>query len=298
MRKEVKIGIFALAMLLLLYWGINFIKGTDLVRGSRTYYAQYEQVAGVQISAPIVVQGYKVGVVQAMHFDPQKSKKITLELSVKSRFHIPADSRARIFSDGLLGGKAIEIQLGSSPEMLQQHDTIASDIETSELENLQQHAERVVDRLTLALDGINALLESNAASLTTTLSNVADISTTLNSVVSREAAHVQAILGDVNALTASLRASAPKIESTLENIEAVSDTLRQARIGSLVGNLSSSLAELNATLTHLNAGNGTAGKLLTDEQLYHSLAEASKNLSALLEDLKANPKRYVHFSLF
>ncbi len=298
MRKEVKIGIFALAMLLLLYWGINFIKGTDLVRGSRTYYAQYEQVAGVQISAPIVVQGYKVGVVQAMHFDPQKSKKITLELSVKSRFHIPADSRARIFSDGLLGGKAIEIQLGSSPEMLQQHDTIASDIETSELENLQQHAERVIDRLTLALDGINALLESNAASLTTTLSNVADISTTLNSVVSREAAHVHAILADVNALTASLSASAPKIESTLENIEAVSDTLRQARIGSLVGNLSSSLAELNATLTHLNAGNGTAGKLLTDEQLYHSLAEASKNLSALLEDLKANPKRYVHFSLF
>lgn len=305
MRKEVKIGIFAVATIAALYWGVNFIKGTDLMRGTHTYYARYDRVDGLQVSAPIVIQGYKVGVVQRMIFAPERSSQITLELSVKSKFKIPHDSRARIFSDGLLGGKAIAIELGESGDYLGQGDTISSgvapgllDMAGSELEGIKQRTGHLMAQLTRTLDGVNALLEQNTRSLTTTLTNVAAISGTLDGVVARQGRNVEAILHNINTLTASLNAGMPHLEGTLANVEAMTDTLRQADLGQTLATLRSSLQELNTTIASLNEGRGTAGKLLTDEDLYDSLAEASRNLSALLEDLKANPKRYVRFSVF
>lgn len=305
MRKEVRIGIFAVVMIAVLYWGINFIKGTDLVRGTHTYYALYDQVSGLQTSAPIVVQGFQVGVIKSMDFDPEKSSQITLELSVKAKFRIPRDSRARIFSDGLLGGKAIAIELGSSTSYLEQGDTLHSGIEPglldvagSELEDIKQQVGVLIAQTTRALEGVNTLLELNTASLTTTLENVASISGTLDGVVARQGANVEAILRNINALTASLGASVPKLDRAMGNVEAMTDTLRRANLSGTIQSLSSSLAQLDVLIAGLNRGQGTAGKLLTDQALYDSLAEASANLSALLEDLKANPKRYLHFSLF
>ena len=124
LSREVKIGLYAIITLAALYWGINFLKGQDIFSSSHKYYATYDQVNGVQKSAGIVIKGFKVGVVSDISYDPQKSDRIIVEFSIKRKFQIPENSKARIYSDGLLGGKAIEIELGDSHIYLHDGDTL------------------------------------------------------------------------------------------------------------------------------------------------------------------------------
>lgn len=305
LKKEVKVGIFSLTMILALYWAINFIKGTDLFRGTTTYYAAYDRVNGLQASSQIVIKGYKVGVVRKMHFDPAASGKIVLELGIKSRFRIPQNSRARIFSDGLMGGKAIEIELGDAPQYLHDGDTIRSEwdgglleMAGSEFEALKIKATAMTNKIDAVLDNLNGLLEDNADNLTVTLGNIARMSASLETVVTSESGDLKSIVDNLNSLSHTLSNSGPRLERTMSNLESFTGYLNSAQVAGAVDNLSSSLAALNAVLEKVNRGEGTAGKLMQDEALYDSLTAASSNLSSLLEDLKANPKRYVHFSLF
>ncbi len=305
LRREVKIGIFTLGMILLLYWGINFIKGTDLIRGTNTYYATYEQVTGLKPASAIVIKGFKVGVVQRMFFDPQVSEKIVIELRIKSRFRIPDDSKARIYSDGLMGGKAIEIDLGSSPKFLHKGDTLHTEWDQdllemagSEFEYIKQKANALVNQINATLGALNTILTDNSGHITTTLGNVAKLSGSLEDVVSSEAADLKNTLHNLNALSKSLATAGPKLESSMGNLDKFSGYLASPKIPNAVDELSASLTEFNGLLERVNSGQGTVGKLMKDETLYDSLTVASSNLALLLEDLKANPKRYVHFSLF
>lgn len=305
LRKEARIGIFTVAMIFILYWGINFIKGTDLFRGTNTYYALYDQVGGLQISSQVVIQGYKVGVIRSMNFDPQESGRIAVELGIKSKFKIPVNSKARVFSDGLMGGKAIEIVLGDSGQYLNSGDTLYSELDKdilelagSEFEYIKQKANVIINELTATLKNVNALLEQNTDNVTTTMDNLARMSGTLSNVLSAESEQLKSIIDNMNALSHTLKESGPKVDRIMANMESFTDSLRTSDISNAVDELTATLSQLNTALGTINDGKGTAGKMLTDEQLYDSLAEAASNLSLLLEDLKANPGRYVHFSLF
>ncbi len=304
-RREARIGIFSVAMIAVLYWGINFIKGTDLIRGTKTYYAVYDHVGGLQPSSPVVINGYKVGVVQKMSFDPDKSHKIVLQLRIKSRFNIPDNSSARMFSDGLMGGKAIEIVMGDSETYLDKGDTLFSkadkdllEMAGSEMEYIKAKANAIVNQITATLSTLNAILAENQANIATTLGNVASISTTLDGVVSAEAKDLEGTIRNLNSLSRSLAAAGPKVDGMVANMETLSKTLASPKIPQAVDDLSSGMASLEQMLARVNSGQGTAGKLLNDQALYDSLCAASSSLNLLLEDLKTNPKRYVHFSLF
>ncbi len=305
LKREVTTGIFAVAMILLLYWGINFIKGTDLIRGTNTYYALYDQVDGLQRSSPIVVKGFKVGVINKIAYDPEKSDKVVLELSVKSKFRIPANSRAVVFSDGLLSGKAIKIEMGDSPVALHDGDTLRSDWDTgildnagSDIEALKQRLGELTSKLGQALDNLNGIMEENSDNLALTFGSLARMSASLEDVVSTEANDLKGIVSNLNSLSGSLSKAGPKFDRMMVNMESFSSYLASERIRNTVDSLSVGVSHLNAMLDRVNSGQGTVGKLMNDEALYDSLTEASGNLARLLEDLRANPKRYVHFSLF
>ena len=134
LSREFKIGFFGILMIAALYWGINFLKGRDLFTSSVHYYAVYDQVNGLQSSAAVLIKGYKVGSISDISFDPERSDKVVVEFSIKSKFKIPDDTKARIFSDGLMGGKAVELELGKSAKYLQQGDTLFSEINKDFLE--------------------------------------------------------------------------------------------------------------------------------------------------------------------
>ena len=111
LSREFKIGFFGILMIAALYWGVNFLKGTDLFTSSVHYYAAYDQVNGLQPSAAVVIKGYKVGTISDISYDPQRSNNVVVEFAIKSKFKIPKDTKARIFSDGIMGGKSIELEL-------------------------------------------------------------------------------------------------------------------------------------------------------------------------------------------
>ena len=291
LSREFKIGFFGILMIAALYWGVNFLKGTDLFTSSVHYYAAYDQVNGLQPSAAVVIKGYKVGTISDISYDP--------------KFKIPKDTKARIFSDGIMGGKSIELELGRSDAYLHEGDTLFSEINKdflevagSEFEFLKQRANDVISEMIVTLRGINKLLSDNSANLNATIGNVAAITGDLRSVVADEKGSLRETISNVNDLSRTLRDKTGQIDRIFTNVERFSDSLSQSRIPTLVAQMNGTLAELNRTLAKVNDGDGTVGKFVNDQALYDSLVQASSNLSALLLDLKQHPGRYVHFSVF
>ena len=304
LSREFKIGFFGILMIAALYWGINFLKGRDLFTSSVHYYAVYDQVNGLQSSAAVLIKGYKVGSISDISFDPERSDKVVVEFSIKSKFKIPDDTNARIFSDGLMGGKAVELELGKSAKYLQQGDTLFSEINKdflevagSEFEFLKQRANDVINQLMITLGHINTLMADNKDNLNATFTNIASISGNLNEVIAGEKNNVREIVQNLNELSKTLNGKSGQIDRIVTNVENFSDSLSKSKIPTMIAQVTTTLESLNTTLEKVNHGDGTVGRFLNDQALYDELVDATANLSALLEDLKAHPCRYINRSL-
>lgn len=302
MKREVKVGVFAVAVLLAAWFGARFLKGSELFSNNYKYYAYYDQVGGIQTASHVMIYGVKVGSVTKVTLDEDPSKGVELELSIDRRYRIPADSKAKIFSNGVMGGKAVDIVMGSSPEYIEDGGTLASevgvdiiDMAGSELEFFKEKITEVVGSLTTTLDGINSLLEENSANLNSIVANVDGITASTDEILRDQKTHLKEAIASLNLFAQSLGNNTEHIDSIMSNLDAFSAQLAEA---DLVSEVESTVEHLNAVLAAADAETGTVGKLLNDAELYDNLSAASDNLSLLLADLKANPKRYVHFSLF
>ncbi len=305
MKREVKIGLFAVLTLLALYWGINFLKGRDLFNQNMTYYASYDQVNGVQGSSAVFIQGVKVGAVTDIIFDPTRSDKVILELNIKSKYRIPDNSEALIFSDGVLGGKALEIRMGNSSTYLENGDTLHSAVDKgflevagSEFEGMKQKATVLMNNINTTLESLNKVLADNSANINETVSNLAGISGVLEEVMLDGKKDLRGIIQNIHLLTATLEDNASKVDRIIANVEGFSDSLNRSNVPQLVNELTVTASELNAVIGKINSGEGSLGRLMQDDALYDSLVTASGNLARLLEDVKENPGRYIHISVF
>ncbi len=305
LRKEAKVGIFGVLMVLVLYWGINFLKGQDLFSRNNTYYAALDQVNGIQTSSAIVVKGYKVGVISGMNYTQGADGKIILELSVKSKYKIPTNSKALIFSEGIMGGKSVEIKLGDSPEYLQSGDTLYTEMDKgflevagSEFEFIKQRFNQLVTEISTTLENVNKILVDNTSNIHTTMTNLASISGNLDEVISSESGSLKGMVANLSEMSRNLKNNSERIDHIIANVEHFTDSLSSSHIPTMISEFTTTLDELNTTIARINAGDGSLGQFVNDKALYDSLTVASGNLAALLADLKANPKRYVHFSVF
>lgn len=303
--KEFKIGFFGILMIGGLYWGINFLKGTDLLTSTENYYAVYDQVNGLQPSASILIKGFKVGSISDISYNPEHSKNVIVEFAIKSKYKIPKDTKARIFSDGIMSGKSVELELGQSPEYLHQGDTLFSEINKgflevagSEFEFLKQRANNVINELITTLGHINTLMADNKENLNTSFRNIASITGNVNTIIADEKGNIHDIVQNLNSLTNTLNSKSGQIDRIINNVENFSDSLSQSPIPSVITQLSLTLNTLNSTLAKVNDGEGTVGKFINDQTLYDSLVETTSNLSLLLQDLKERPSRYINVSVF
>ena len=305
MKKEVKIGIFAVVMLLALWAGIRFLSGIDIFSRNIIYYASYENVSGLQTAAPITIHGVKVGTIESITFDPSKGSDVEVALAVKRQYRLPVDTRAVIYDNGIMGGKAIKLDLGSSSELLKRGDQIISDAGSdmmssigNELGDLKGKLTVVADNLATALANINTLVEQNTDNLSGTISNLNSISASLDGVLKSERKNIEGIVTSLNGLAEMLDQNTERFDRIIGNVDAVAEQLEQAKVDSLVQAFTSTADNLSRMLASINAGEGTVGELMNDKELYGNLAAASGNLSALLADLKEHPARYVHISVF
>lgn len=302
MKREVKVGIFAVLMLVLGWGVVRYLKGASVFSTNNTYYAYYTQAGGIQPASHVMINGVKVGVVDDVVLNEDPTKGVEVTLSVDKRFKLPADSKARIFTDGLMGGKAIEIVYGSSSEIIPDDGTISAEASAdlfemagSELGDLKSRLTTVMDGLATTLEGVNKLLAENTETLTSIISNVDGVTGNVNTMLAKEKQHLEEALASLSTFSKSLGDNAGEVDQIIDNLSAFSGQLAE---GNLIAEVEKVVGELNSVLATVNNESGSVGKLLKDAELYDNLATASNNLSALLEDLKTNPGRYLNVSVF
>ncbi|MFI3282790.1 MAG: MlaD family protein [Rikenellaceae bacterium] len=302
MKKEVRIGIFAVAMICCAWAGTKFFSGIDIFSRNIEYKAVYQQIGGIQTASAIMIKGVKVGTITDIEFDPSVSNDVNLQLTIQRKYKIPVDSKAKIANNGLMGGKIIDITLGESSEYLEKGDYIATIEEAdlfasagSEFENLKAKLDELNNEMTRTLQNINILLESNNENMNGLLSNLNGISSNLNSLLDTRKGDLGRIVGGMADFAETLGDNSQRMDSIMMNMSDISSQLNDSKFAET---LTSTLTKIEETVSSLNSEEGSVGKLMNDEMLYDNLASASASLDSLLIDFKENPKRYVHFSLF
>ena len=302
MKKEIKIGIFAVVVLLCTWAGIRFLSGLDVFSRTKTYYINYTDVAGIEQASPVKILGVKVGSVTNISLDPTQAEGVELTIEVSKKYNLPVDSKAKLFSDGLMGGKAIAIEYGSATEYLASGDHITAaydkglmDIAGAELEGLTKKIGETLTTLTATLDNVNGLLAENRTSFQGVMSNLDSMTGSMDDVLTGKKQELVAVVDNLTSFADALGRNSERIDSVMMNVTTLTNQFAAADIAN---SLQQTLTKLDATLAKLNSGDGTVGKLMTDKALYDNLTAASANLSTLLADLQAYPKRYVHFSVF
>ena len=302
MSKELKTGIIALLIIALGIWGYNFMKRQDLFSpNSRHFFVEYKNINGLNEASVVTINGLKVGKVDAINFntDPEKRGSLVVRLSLEDDFEFSKNSIAKIYSAGLMGGQNLAIIPSYEGEMAVTGDYLKGQIESDlissfgeKLNPLQSKIERVLNQADSLLTGINQVLDKKARqSLNRSLlgieSTVASLNKTMvsfNKLVDENKVKIDVTLDNTKKIT--------------DDFSKVSADLAKADLGATVKKLETTLDNVNSLMKGIKDGKGTIGKLVSDEKLYTNLANATKEMEELLREMKLNPKRFVHFSLF
>ncbi|HLN19701.1 MAG TPA: MlaD family protein [Bacteroidales bacterium] len=301
--NEVKVGIIAIVTIVVFIWLYSFLKGKNLMNSDAIYYSVYDKVGGLAESSPVEVNGYRVGVVQSINFTDPGSGKLLVEFSVDNDFKIPKNTVAEIVPVSLLGGMKVQFVYGEGPGFYKSKDTIPgklaeslTDMIESELKGRVSHLVSQVDSV---ISSINEIMNDDfKKNLGGTLSNLNSTSASVDEILSSRKKELEATLANLNAFTDMLSQNSSKIDETFSNLQSITDTLQSADIYGTVNNLKASLEKTTMILNDLNSGKGSAGQMLTNDSLYINLSNSLQNLNLFLADLRENPKRYVHFSVF
>ncbi|GIV41260.1 MAG: mammalian cell entry protein [Vicingaceae bacterium] len=314
LSKETVIGIFAVGGIALLFWGINFLKGTNLFYSSRYYYAIYERVDGLEPANPVKFNGYQVGQVKEVFFHPSYDGRIVVKFSITEKgLKIKKDAVAKIISADLLGTKAIDIDPGRSPELLKDGDTLRSDIEKSLTEEvnaqilpLKIKAEGLIQSIDSAVTVFTAIFNEDARmqlqksfqSIQRSISTFEKTAKRIDTLVAKESSTLSTLMRHVNNISANIDNNQAKINNIINNISAISDTLAAAQFANTIYRTNLALKEFTDLLDKINRGEGTIGALMNNDTLYKNIEAVSRDLDLLLEDMRLHPGRYIHFSVF
>jgi phospholipid/cholesterol/gamma-HCH transport system substrate-binding protein len=304
--NEVKVGATAILTILVFIWLYNFLKGKDFLKSTAYYYSVYDKVGGLAESSPVEINGHKVGIVQSIDFIDAKSGRLLAVFSVGKDFKLPRNTIAEIVPVSLLGGMKVQFVYGKGPGTYSEGDTIPGRLAESLMDKVESELLPIKDKvanLIVAIDSvinsINEVLNADfKRDLGGTLANLNNTTESLNKIVGSKEKELKATLDNVNKFTQMLADNSGRMNSTFSNLEAITDTLAAADIYASISKLKASLEKAALMMDNMNNGKGTAGKFLTNDTLYTNLTNSLESLNVLLQDMKANPKRYVHFSIF
>jgi len=306
-KNETKVGILAAFAIALLIIGYNFLKGNSIFSSETLLLARYTQVDGLGVSKPVLINGFQIGRVDKLELKPDGS--IVATLKIRDEYKIPKNTIARLESTDLLGGKAIVFVLGNSKEYAEDGYMLNANVEKSLMESVQpvqKKAELIITKMDSILTSVNSILNPNFqknvdksfTSIASTLGSLEATSKKVDALVGSESSKLSNILANVEAITVNFKNNGAKIDAILANLNTVTDKAAALNFKETIDNANKAIADLQGMVSEVKAGKGSLGQLLNDTKMYDNLTNASKNLDNLLIDLKANPKRYVHFSVF
>lgn len=311
--KEVKIGLLLLAAIALFIFGFNFLKGRNIFYPQDKYYAVYDHIDGLVQGNPVQVNGYAIGQVNKIELEKGNTGRIIVEFRVsKSDFEIPENSVAKIVGD-LLGSKTVQIIPGNSKVYLESGDTLLSDIETSIGESVNRtvlplkiKAEKMMSSIDSVLTVIQYIfneksredIKQSIESINVAIRTLRKTALRVDTLVSEQRFRLSRISSNVESITLNLKNNNEKLSKIVTNFASISDSLAKANIASTLNNANMALKQTASITEKINKGEGSMGMLVNNDSLYRNLNSAARDLDLLLEDLKENPGRYVHISVF
>lgn len=288
-----------LSAIILLIFGYNFLKGNNLLTSSRSFYALYDNVEGLSTSSLVTINGMQVGKIRNIDFADDKGK-LRVTFSVDSDFEFGKNSIAQIYSAGFISGKSLSIipeknavtLAENGQELKSAVDDGLMDVVANSLDPIQQKLNAVLQKTDVMLASMNTLLnEENTKNISTSLK---DLSSSLKSL-KYTSGSLQSLLAknEVN-----LSQTMTNFNEASVNAKKMTEKLANAPLDETLAKLNETVSTFSSISKKLNSSQGTAGKLLNDEKVYDNLEKATRQLDLLLQDMKLNPKRYVHFSVF
>jgi phospholipid/cholesterol/gamma-HCH transport system substrate-binding protein len=305
--NETKVGILAAFAIAIFIIGYNFLKGNDIFSSENEFYAKYDKVEGLAISKPVLVNGYQIGRVSELTL--LENGQILAQFKIDPKYAIPKNTIARLESTDLLGSKAVVFDLGSSMTYAMDGDTLNANVQQNILEQVepvQKKAQMLISRMDSILTSVNQILNPTFQeninrsfnSIARTLETLESTSKTVDGMVGVQSKRIDNILANAESISANLKNNNQQITNIITNFNTMSDQLAKANFKQTLDNADKAVADLQAVMNKVNSGKGSVGLLLNDEKLYNNLNNAAQNLDKLMLDLKANPKRYVSFSVF
>ena len=290
--KEVQIALVAIVGIIVLFFGMKFLKGMFLFSTDDSYYVEFDDISGVSASCPVYANGYRVGVVEDVIFNYDSQDKIVAVLGLNKQLRLPKASTAEIASD-LLGNVKLELKFGPNPvDIMEPGDTLSGKKQGGALAraaDMLPQFEKMLPKVDSILASVNMLLMNPA--IANSLHNVDQIT-----------AHLVTTTNELNRLTASLNQQMPgmltKVDGLLDNTTTLTKNLSELDIAMTMAKVNSTLQNVEQMTAKLNSNEGTLGLLMRDQELYRNMASTMGHVDSLMIDLKQHPQRYVHFSLF
>ncbi len=297
--RELKTGIIVIGGILLFILGFSYLKSTPIFDNSKVFYAAYDHVGGLQAGTQVTINGFSVGTVNSIKFK-DSSGDLLVTFTVSNDFNFSKNSVAELYDTGIIGGKGIQIiPVFDQGATAQSGDTLPTRIRPGITELVQQKLTPLQNKVEDAV--------SNADSVLVNFNRVLDADTQQNLRESVQGLNqlIGSLQSTTNNINSFLKNNQGQLDSAIGNIHditvnfsKISDSLSNAGLSQTVRNMEATLANLDVMLRRMEQGEGTMGKLLTDEELYKNLTNASLELDLLLQDFRLNPKRYVNVSVF
>ncbi|HAO14198.1 MAG TPA: MCE family protein [Tenacibaculum sp.] len=299
MSKELKTGIVSVIIIALFIWGYNFLKGQNIFNpGSRYFYVEFDNISGLNEASIVTINGLKVGKISKITLNNNQEKRgqLIVRFTIENKFRFGKNSTAKIYSAGLMGGQNLSIIPDYSGVEAVSGDYLQGKVEKDLLSSLN---DKLTPKITHTMEGVDSLVTGfnqildlkSRESLNRSILNFEKITVdTKNSL-----ALLNSVLKNSKE---NIESSAKNAKKITENFSKISENLANSNLSKTVKKLETTLTNVNIVLTDIKQGNGTLGKLMKDETMYTNLTNASKELEELLREIKLNPKRFVHFSLF
>ena len=307
-RNEIKIGILALAAILALFLGFNFLKGNSLFNTDNEYFTHYDDVTGLTPAAKVMINGYQVGKVSDIEMMANKHFKVTL--SIKDDYRVTKGSIAQLLSNDLLSGaKVITLIPGSSNELAPDGSTLNGQSSAGILDNLGNNVSPMISNVDSVITSVKAIVDEDArmhlknsmASLEVTMRQMELLTAALN----QQSSNLNAVMTNANStmrytnsVAQNLANSNARVTAILSNAEGATNQINQAKIRETVDNLEAATNRLNSLIAKLDTDKGTLGLLVNDPKLYNNLTKTVEDLGNLADDLKKHPGKYINISVF
>lgn len=301
MKKELKIGVFAISILIVSFFLINYLRGEDIFNREIELCSRYADVKGLVPSAPVYIKGYKAGKVSEVIYDSE-TEDFKVVCSVKKDFRVPDDSKIIIYSVDIMGGKGVRIDLGTSSESASDGDFLASAYEAGLMDSLAENVQPLISKLTVTLDSlgqtvekVNSLLsDENRNNISSTLRHlehtVADMHTLAESV-SGKSDDLASLISNLTAFSEKLEGIAAQADSAMTGVNSVVDSISAADIEGVI-------TSFKTLLENINDPDGTVGRLFVDDSMYDSVESLLNDIDSLIGKIQENPKKYLRISVF